>query len=399
MKRPFVAIAKIFIHFAGNIVVKPVLLIRRKKALAGIPENPKILYVSLAYRGDLILAFPAIRALKTRFPKSFITVWVREFSAPLTDLSPYIDRTLTYDKFDSDGIRVLKELFPKNLHQGFLNKIRRASYDIYIDDSGYAFSSMLGIWANIPLRIGRNQQGFGYLNHYDYPYDFNGHLIKKKIDLLKPLGIISANSENDIPRIVIPKALTEKVLLKAQIDPLEARYFTCSPFAGWHSKNWDVEKFAYVVNEFAAYAKSIPVFIGGENDVDKISCISKLMKVPGKILIGELSLFDSAILISRANLHFGVDSIGSHLAAASGVKSLTIFGPTNPTRIAILTDINIAVLKRTKCTPPANKIYCCRDAGRSCADVSCMRELKQEDVLAVLKDLWDDKIKSKVIEF
>jgi ADP-heptose:LPS heptosyltransferase len=398
LRRAVISVAKYILHLVGVIAFKPFIVAGRKRALKKIPENPKILYVSLAYRGDLILTFPAIRALKAKFPKSFITVWVRDYNAVLTELSVDIDRTLTYDKFDSHGMKVIRELVPKNIHQGFLDKLRRASYNIYIDDSGYTFSSLMGLWANIPLRIGRNQQGFGFLNHFDFPYDHNGHLIKKKIKLLEPLGVELTEGEMLVPKITIPPGTINSTFAKVQFYSESATYFTCSPFAGWAAKNWEIEKILFVVNEFALYSKLTPIFLGGENDINKIPMISRSMRVQHRILFGELNILNSAALISKAAIHFGVDSIGSHLAAASGVKSLTIFGPTNPLKIAILTDKNIAVFKREKCTPAPNKIYCCRDAGRSCSHISCMRELKQEDVLEVLKDLWDGKVKSKVVE-
>jgi heptosyltransferase I len=399
IKSSISASVKVLIHLVGNITIKPFLLFRRKKALTNLPENPKILYVSLAFRGDLILSFPAIKALKARFPKSFITIWVREFNSSLTELSSDIDRTLTYDKFDSNGIRVLRELFPKNIHQGFLNKIRRTGYDLYVDDSGYTFSSLLGMWANIPLRIGRNQQGFGYLNHYDFPYDGDSHIIERKFRLLGPLGIKIENEEQLRPNLEFPPNMISIARKKAGLDDIKNGYFVISPFTGWQAKNWDTDKYIYLIAGFARYTGLIPVFLGGPNDSTAIDEMVLKIEIPCRNLAGKLSLAESAAIISKAQIHIGGDTFSSHVAAATMIKSLSIFGPTNPKLSAYLTINNIAVLKRTKCTPPVNKIYCCRDAGRSCQHVSCMRELRQEDVLAVLKDLWDGKIKSKVIEF
>lgn len=398
LKILFTNYAKFIIHLLGNIVVKPFLILKRRRALSNIPENPKILYVSLAFRGDLILTFPAIRALKRRFPKSSITLWVREFNISLTELTSDIDKVETYDKFNLHALGVLKEYYPRNLHQGFINKIKRSGYDIYIDDSGYTFTALVGSLSKIPLRIGRNQQGFGYLYHYDFPYDFDGHLIKKKYTLLKPFEI-SGQSESDYtPQIIIPEEIIRVAKMKSGFDYLNTRYFTCFPRAGWAAKNWDIDRFLSVAVDFSSYSGLVPVFLGGDKDIEISDYIDKNITVPYHSLIGKLNMAESAAIISKAALHFGVDSVGSHLAAASDVKSLTIFGPTNPRLIACLTEKNIAILKKTNCTPAHNKIYCCWDAGRSCPNVSCMRELEKDDVLATLKALWDGKIKSKVVE-
>jgi ADP-heptose:LPS heptosyltransferase len=116
-------------------------------------------------------------------------------------------------------------------------------------------------------------------------------------------------------------------------------------------------------------------------------------------MTGRLSLDETVILISQAKIHIGGDSFGAHVAAATNIKSLTIFGPTNPVLSAFLGIENIAVTKKISCSPSADKIYCYRDAGRRCPHISCMRELREEDVLAALKNLWDGNIKSEVIEF
>ncbi|NLI15872.1 MAG: glycosyltransferase family 9 protein [candidate division Zixibacteria bacterium] len=396
IKKYITALVKFIIHLGGTIFVKPFLLVARYRAMKRIPENPKILYVSLAFRGDLVLTFPALRALRKRFPKSSITLWVREYNVPLTDLCPDIDKVESYDKFNLHGLGALLEYFPKNVHQGFINKIRRAGYDIYIDDSGYTFSALVGSLSNIPIRIGRNQQGFGFLYHYDFPYDYNRHLVKKKFTLLEPFGISILNESDILPKFNISNELVTRTLSKYELSNI--RYFTCFPCAGWTAKNWQLDRFVSVVNEFSFYSNLTPVFLGGEKDKIIIDYIKDNVKSNYHILIGNTSIIESAAVVSRAEIHFGVDSVGTHLAAASNIRSLTLFGPTNPRLIAYLSDINIALRKKISCAPKPDKIYCRKNAGRSCSHISCMRELKKEDVLAVLIDLWDGKIKSKVIE-
>jgi hypothetical protein len=57
IKKYITALVKFIIHLGGSIFVKPFLLVARCRAMKRIPENPKILYVSLAFRGDLVLTF------------------------------------------------------------------------------------------------------------------------------------------------------------------------------------------------------------------------------------------------------------------------------------------------------------------------------------------------------
>ncbi len=382
----------------GNIFVKPILLINRKQALKKLPPNPRILFVSLAFRGDLVLTFPAIRALRRKFPKATITLWVREFNVTLTDLCPDIDNVESYDRFNSHGLGVLKEFFPKNIHRRFIDKIKQADYDIFVDDSGYTFTALVGLLSKIPLRIGRNQQGFGFLYHYDFPYDGDSHIIKRKFKLLEPLNITTSSDSDLRPVLVISNSPIS--IMKNNLKQFENKkgYFTITPFTGWKAKNWDIDKYIFITNKFAEYSGLLPVFLGGPDDTISIDKMINLISVESVNLAGKLTLAESSSIISGARIHIGGDTFSSHIAAATQIKSLSIFGPTNPSLSAFLTFDNIAVTKKIGCAPKPDKIYCFKDAGRNCSHISCMRELNKEDVLAALIDLWDGKIKSKVIE-
>jgi ADP-heptose:LPS heptosyltransferase len=342
------------------------------------------------------LNFPAILALKKEFPGSKITCWVREYNRNLAALNRDIDEVICYDDFEKTGIKMLIDLARVGTHDRFIAQLREGKFDVCIDDSGYGFSAVSCFRAEIPLRVGRNTQGFGFLYHCEYSYESNKQLVEKRLALLEPLGITSPNVDDLFPSLSIPQRMLPHVIEKCG---LESSYFTIQPFGGWHAKNWGENKIAIVLDEFAFFSALIPVFIGGPDDAGKIDKIIRNMKAISVNTAGKLNLAESAVLISGAGMHIGVDSFGAHLAAAVGIKSLTIFGPTNPALSAYLGHKNVAVMKRTECTPEKGKMYCCPDAGRSCPHLSCMKELEADDVLSVLIELWEDKVKERVIEF
>ncbi len=393
------AVIKFFIHLLGIILISPFIRIRRPESIAEDHGGVRILYVCLAFTGDLILNFPAILALKKEFPGSKITCWVREYNRNLAALNRDIDEVICYDDFEKTGIKMLFDLARVGTHDRFITQLTEGEFDVCIDDSGYGFSAVSCFRADIPLRVGRNTQGFGFLYNYEYPYDFNDSLTRKKLRLLEPLGIFVKDAESIIPTIQVSEDQLRTAMTKCGLEFGGSNYLTVQPFGGWEAKSWDIEKFAFVVDNFALKTGLIPVFIGGGNDFAGISKIEGMIKVQGYNAAGKLELDESAALIAGARLHFGVDSFGTHVAEATGVKSLTIFGPTNPRLIAILRAQNIAVMKKTSCSPQERKIYCCPDAGRSCPHLSCMKELEADDVLSVLIELWEDRVKERVIEF
>jgi ADP-heptose:LPS heptosyltransferase len=122
---------------------------------------------------------------------------------------------------------------------------------------------------NIPLRIGRNNQGFGFLNHHEYSYDANGQIIIRKTRLLEPLGIQAFNEDEIRPRISIQSNRITQAMPKAEINAAVKAYYVISPFAGWDAKNWDGRKYLDLARNFSSHSGLIPVFIGGAGENGK----------------------------------------------------------------------------------------------------------------------------------
>jgi ADP-heptose:LPS heptosyltransferase len=390
---------KQLIHVVGLLLVRPFL--RRSPGLKH-PEQfqPKrILYVTLAFRGDFILCFPAIRALKKRYPDAQITCWVRPYNLSLIRFNPDIHDAISYDSYSPHGSMLFRELLSLRRHREFLATFKSRRFDLMVDDSGVGFSSLVGFLAHVPCRIGRNAQGYGFLLHREAPYNGNEQLVEMRLKLLCPLGILATGPEDLVPRIEIKKQELQHLLSRVGLDDLNRGYFTVQPYGGWEAKNWSESKFRRVVEEFGTKTGWTPVFVGGDQDVPRIAQIVTGAAVDCRVLAGKLELADTVILVSGARMHIGVDSIGSHVAAAVGVKCLTLFGPTNPRISAALNKRNIAVTVRISCSPAPAKQYCSRDAGRSCPRIECMERLGTEEVLRVLTEFWKGEEQSALIEF
>jgi heptosyltransferase III len=85
------------------------------------------------------------------------------------------------------------------------------------------------------------------------------------------------------------------------------------PFSGGNSKNWPLDRFREVA--------------------ERVQCAVEWIAGPEQELAGALrfeSLLDLANHISGARLYIGNDSGITHLAAATGVPALALFGPTDP---------------------------------------------------------------------
>lgn len=388
--------AKHMIYLGGCLAFKPFLLWRRRR-MAGRLDPSRVLYVGLAQRGDFVLVLPTLIELKRRFPSCHITCWIRGFNRPLAALSDAVDRTIVYDDFNPSGFGVFVEMLNMRRHAALRRDLRSRSFTLMIDDSGSGFTTVIGAWAGIRARIGRNSQGFGFLNHYDFAPDDNCQLISKRLKLLRPLGIASPNQSSICGVIQVDKARSAECLQRCGL--VARRYFTVQPNGGWRAKNWPASHMATVVAEVSRRTGWEPVLVGSNTDRSDLDAICATAGVRCLNLAGQLELDQLAALIGSAALHVGVDSVGSHLACALGTRSVTMFGPTNPRISHVFSDKNIAVLKRTPCTPPPEKQYCCFDAGRTCPDQGRMNELLPDEVLTAACDLLHARTKAALYEF
>ena len=97
--------------------------------------------------------------------------------------------------------------------------------------------------------------------------------------------------------------------------------------------------------------------------------------------IGKLSLKQTASLIKDAKILISPDSGSAHLAAALGIKTITLFGPTDINRWKPYGPKNkhIIIKKNINCSP-CGLLYNCK------FDNKCMQKIEVEDVMKVL--LW-----------
>jgi heptosyltransferase-2 len=90
-----------FEHFLKRIFLRIIGLVlsRRQFNAATLPLGSfkRILVIRQHDQlGDLLIATPAIRAIRKKFPGAFIAVVVREYTAPVVECNPYVDEVVVF---------------------------------------------------------------------------------------------------------------------------------------------------------------------------------------------------------------------------------------------------------------------------------------------------------------
>lgn len=124
-----------------------------------------------------------------------------------------------------------------------------------------------------------------------------------------------------------------------EADPLDCRLLpsgVASPAPGaavvhvgaaYGSRLWPVDRFAAVAARLAGAGHDV-IFTGSQAERERALSVAKLAGLPPTaVLAGELSLSQFAAAVAAASLVFSADTGAAHLASAYGTPSVVLFGP------------------------------------------------------------------------
>jgi hypothetical protein len=105
---------------------------------------------------------------------------------------------------------------------------------------------------------------------------------------------------------------------------LPPHFLALHPGSGSPSKNWPASRFAEIAKRFGGEGW---LLVRGPADGDAVAVLEA---IPGARVARDLPLRVLAAVLGRAGVYVGNDSGISHLAAATGAPTVTLFGPTDP---------------------------------------------------------------------
>lgn len=112
------------------------------------------------------------------------------------------------------------------------------------------------------------------------------------------------------------------------------RYLALAPTANWHGKIWPASHFVSVAQDLMKQ-DFVPVIFYGPGAEEKRRAKQVLDALPGAVdMGGQASLGLVGALLRRCVAFIGNDSGLMHLAAASGIPTLGLFGPSRATEYA-----------------------------------------------------------------
>lgn len=342
--------------------------------------------IQLGDIGDVVLTLPTIRCLRENFPESHLVVCLREKARELIDNSRWANGVLPVSKHK----RSAREEIIYQIN--FIHLLRKQEFDLAIDLRTGTRGAIIAFLSGAKRRIGRfADDGRLWRNrvftHLVKPEnELSQYSAEHNLNIISPFGL---STSHRLPYLAVTPEKREKAisLLGKEDVPLEKPLIAFHPFSLWSYKEWGINKGVGLI-DYLVMKHGFSVVVTGslaeQPRADQLvsRCKTRVFNLAGKTSIGELPA-----VLELCKLFLGVDTAALHIAAAVGVPTVGIFGPSSPTSWAPRGPQHVVVAKNMECVP-------CRQKGCQNNEISlCLEELTLEEV----KEKVDEHIKRLLI--
>jgi heptosyltransferase-3 len=356
----------------------------------------RILLIAVPGIGDAFLATPLIGALKRKYPRARIDVLVRDGEAIL-DGNPHVSRVLVQPRRP-----------PMRHSVRFLARVFR-NYDLAISTST-TDRSFIVLLAAAPNRIGKVASMSWktwwkrrLVRNYVL-MDPDAHVLPENLRIADALGV---------ERCYLPtlphSRQAASAALSLPFEPGSTSFAVIHMKPGAVVRQWPEEHWNVLIESLRKRGIAV-VATGGGNPHER-AYIGRIVSrasaatdaLPVCSLAGKLAFSAFAELVRRAALFIGTDTSATHVAAATGIPTVALFGPTDPVRwgpwpIGLEQDgspwqregikqtAGNVTLLRSSCSCNSRQRACSLAPGPPGA---CMSKLLPETVLATVDGILD----------
>lgn len=264
----------------------------------------KILVVRFSSIGDVVLTTPVIRCLKQQLPDAEIHYVTKKAFEPVLRGNPYIDKLICIEKSAAEVMDSLKNErydFVADLH----NNIRTFRLKLSLGAKSKAFPKLN------PRKL--------LLTRFKVNLMPKAHVVDRYFEAVKSLGV-----HNDGGYCELFLDASDQYIVPGDF---QSGYVALSLGAQYETKQMPLELITNVLSNI-----QMPlVLLGGPTDTARAKELMLLL--PGKKMLnlaGEITLRQSAYVLSGAQALLTGDTGLMHIASCFGVKTVSVWGNTVP---------------------------------------------------------------------
>jgi len=307
-----------------------------------LPPDAHILVVKLAGIGDLLLATPALRALRESYPQARIDLLVTPDSAGLLNGWDVIDHIIVLDKYLFD--------YPQQLitHPRMMlrltelwNTLRAGHYDavLLLHHLTLLFGRLkheaLMRATGAKWRVGLDNGHGSFLNVRVKDEGFGAmHEAEYCMAVAEAVGATVRDTKLYLPLNDEERAAARQLVYGGETEIVSKRpIIAMHPGSGGYStaRRWAPERFAQLADTLYCDVGGQLLLLGGPEEAELHQRIIGLLQsnVPVRSLAGKGNIKVAAALLEMVDLFVGNDAGLMHLAVAAGAPTVAIFGLSN----------------------------------------------------------------------
>jgi len=323
----------------------------------------------------VLFTTPVISNLRLAYPQAAIAYLANRRTADLLKVIPEIAKVFIYERDEFVGN------YPKYFE--LYNSIKQEAFDIVFDFSLNSSFGFLCAACGIKKRIGYDYRKRGrFLTDKVSLSGFEGkHIVEYYLDLLALL---------QIPVKPLPMHMTvpaqdldwaQDWLMKHRATPAKP-LIAVLPGGGasWGKaaglKRWPAPKFAHLIDKIIENFDADIILMGDPREEALCREVVNLAHFPLTFAVGKTSLLGMAALLKSCKAAIVNDGGPLHVAAAVGVKTVSIFGPVDPKVYGPYPMSGHSVVQKgLPCQPCYRRFRMAR-----CGHISCLNDLSVEEV-------------------
>ncbi|MCK4958475.1 MAG: lipopolysaccharide heptosyltransferase I [Planctomycetes bacterium] len=295
-----------------------------------MPE--RILIIKPSALGDIVVALPAMAALRKTFPDAKIAWLVRTGFAPLLEDVEGLDEIIYFD-------RILLGKWWRSPHAfaeliSFVKNLRKHRFDTVIDLQGL-FRTALFAW------LTGCKKRFGMATAREFATVFYTHKIEQDDDSVhvidynrKIVAAAGANADTVAYNLKPNKNALDEMTELLNKNNVNQNACAIIVIGSAHAaKCWPKEHFAELADRMAAKFDVKIVAVGTADEREAVRAVNDIATVNIVNLAGLTNLTQLIAILSKAKVVISNDTGPGHIASALDRPTVMIFGPTNPERI------------------------------------------------------------------
>ena len=311
-------------------------LLHKKNPNSALPRDrsPRLLAIQIAGIGDLVLATPALDALRERYPDARIDLLTSPRAVGLLQGHPALDEVFAFDigRFRNP----LSLLLPGNGRdlKDSIAPMRKVGYDALLSLNN--ISTTRGAWTlgglmkliGAPIWVGRNTDSrapwfdCAVTDHSDEP-------TPEALTKLRVAACLDASTQ-DRP-LHLPIRDEDRRKIEELLPPSTKPFAAILPGANVEMKRWPVERFGRVAEHLAQRGYQI-VTLGGTEDRVVVDRMQGSASVNLLRFEGMLNLSETAAMLAACSVTVSNDTGPMHMAAAVGTPLVALFCSVNVSR-------------------------------------------------------------------